>query len=198
MSEGESVTREAGGAPAAPPPKAPPAAAQPAPPARALPTAGDVAAWIGGAEVPLVGALFAGLNVAKFDTLVAQVRKEELLPQHWQVIAKHGVEDEAAFDRLSEVERLRRRYSDPSLARPRLEGLRAAWRELRGKRPALWTVPDLMAAMRRIIDKKLVVDLYDLLAATRDIWGDLTLPHGREQLDMLWNCLELIRAKTKK
>jgi hypothetical protein len=69
---------------------------------------------------------------------------------------------------------------------------------LAGKQPALWTTPDLFAAIRRIIDRQRQVDLHDLLSAARDVWRDQTLPRGREQLDMLWACLAFVRQKTKK
>jgi|SRR6185295_17453520 len=181
-------------APPPPPKPAPPAAA----PARALPSPEEIGEWIHGAEVATIGALFEGLAVAKFDVLVMQVRKEELIPQHWQVLSDHTPPDDLAFERLSEVGRLRVRYKDQELSRRRLQHLRTAWRELGGKRPALWTVPDLFAAMRRILDRKLPIDWTELLTAQRDVWRDLTLPFGREQLEILWACLVLMRKNTKK
>ncbi|MFY9820964.1 MAG: hypothetical protein WAM82_06250 [Thermoanaerobaculia bacterium] len=195
-------------APAPPPPEKPaPAAAvtaKPAPPAaeaapaRSLPSPEDIGEWIHGADLPTLAALFDGLPVAKFDILVMQVRKEELVPQHWQVISDHTPPDDLTFDRLAEVGRLRVRYKDQELSRRRVEQLRLGWRELGGLRPAMWTVADLLAAMRRIIDKKRPVDWNEFLAAQRDVWRDLTLPHGREQLDVLWNCLVQMRKSTKK
>ena len=77
-------------------------------------------------------------------------------------------------------------------------GFEAAWRELAGKQPALWTVADLFAALRRIIDNRLDVDLHDLMSAQRDVWAGMTLPHGRMQLDNLWAVLVFARQKTKK
>jgi hypothetical protein len=79
-----------------------------------------------------------------------------------------------------------------------MEALRIGWQELAGKQPALWTTSDLFVAMRRIIKRDLPVDYNDLLSATRDVWRGLTLPHGRDQLETLWACLDLIRQKTKK
>jgi hypothetical protein len=188
--------------PAAPaqPPKPDKSAGAPAPPAaaRALPSPEEIGAWIHGAEVPTIGALFEGLPVAKLDALVLQVRKEELIPQHWQVLSDHTPPDDLAFERLAEVGRLRVRYKDRELSRRRLHHLRFGWRELGGKRPALWSVPDLFAAMRRIIEKKLPVDWTEFLTAQRDIWRDLTLPFGREQLEIFWACLALMRKSTKK
>lgn len=195
---GEAREETGPGSPAEAEPPAKPGAKKAAPAVRELPSQETIAAWIRGEEAPIVGALFEQLNLAKFDALVLQVRKEELLPQHWQVISRHGVEDESGFDRLAEVARLRSRYGDTDVARVRLDQLKLGWQELRGKRPGLWTVPDLLAAIRRILDKNLEVDLYHLLSAARDVWSDLTLPHGREQLEILWNCLALIRRKTKK
>jgi hypothetical protein len=187
---------------AAPRPAAAPAAAKaaapPAPPARPLPSPEDIAAWIHGDDVPLLGALFEGLNVTRFDALVMQVRKEELVPQHWQVLSSHTPPDDLEFHRLAEVGRLRVRYKNQELARRRLDQLIVGWRELGGRRPALWTVPDLFAAMRRIIDKKRPVDWHELLSAIRDVWRDHELPHGKEQLEVLWACLVLIRKSTKK
>src|SRR5262245_7457794 len=160
-------------APAQPPKPAPaPAAA----PARVLPSPEEIGEWIHGAELPTLGILFEGLPVAKFDVLVMQVRKEELIPQHWQVLSDHTPPDDLAFERLPEAERLRVRYKDQELSRRRLHHLRFGWRELGGKRPALWTVPDLFAAMRRIIEKKHPVDWNDFLTAQRDVWRHLPLP----------------------
>ncbi len=133
----------------------------------------------------------------RFDALVMQIRKEELLPQHWQILQDVEV-DEAEFDIYQEVAALRQRYSDPEVAEARVEAVRVAWRELRGKRPNLWTVPDLIAAMRRIIDKKLDVDFHDLLSAARDIWADMTIPFGQEQREILWAVVGFVRSKTKK
>jgi hypothetical protein len=179
----------------APPPKPAPA---PAAPPRALPSPEDIGEWIHGAELPTLAALFDGLPVAKFDVLVLQVRKEELIPQHWQVLTGPTPQDDLVFERLPEIGRLRVRYKDQELARRRAAQLIWGWRELRGKRPALWTVPDLFAAMRRIIEKKHPVDWNDLLTAQRDVWRDLKLPFGREQLEILWASLVQMRKSTKK
>lgn len=190
-------------APAPPPPEKPaPAAARPAPPPaappRALPSPEEIAAWIHGADLPTLGALFEGLPVAKFDALVMQVRKEELLPQHWQVLSDHTPPDDLEFERLAEVGGLRVRYKNQELSRRRIEQLRYGWREMGGRRPAMWTVADLFAAMRRIIDKKRPVDWNEFLAAIRDVWRDVNLPHGREQIEVLWACLVQVRKVTKK
>jgi hypothetical protein len=189
-------------APARPAAKAPAAAAaRPAPPAtpmRPLPSPEDIADWIQGRDVPLVGALFEGLNVARFDALVMQVRKEELIPQHWQVISDRAVPDDLTFERLPEVGGLRVRYKNQELSRRRIAPLRLAWRELAGRRPAMWTVADLFAAMRRLYEHNAKVDWTELLSAIRDVWRDLELPIGREQLEVLWSCLALIRKNTKK
>jgi len=183
---------------AAPPAKPAPKPAAPAAPARPLPTPEDISAWIHGADVPLVAALFEGLNVTRFDTLVMQVRKEELIPQHWQVISDHTPPDEVEFHRLAEIGKLRVRYKDQEMARRRISQLLLGWRELGGRRPALWTVADLFAAMRRIIEKGRPVDWHDFLSAVRDVWRDHELPFGREQIEVLWGCLVLIRKNTKK
>ncbi|HEX3555932.1 MAG TPA: hypothetical protein VIA62_22165 [Thermoanaerobaculia bacterium] len=178
------------GKPAAP-------AAAPAP-ARALPAPEEIGEWIHGADLPALGALFEGLPVAKFDVLVMQVRKEELVPQHWQALSDHTPPDDLTFERLPEVGRLRVRYKNQELSRRRVEQLRYGWRELGGLRPAMWTVADLLAAMRRLIDKKRPVSWNDFLTAQRDVWRDLDLPHGKEQLEVLWNCLVQMRKSTKK
>jgi hypothetical protein len=194
-------------APTAPPetPAAPVAAkpvaakpAAPAAPARPLPTPEDISGWIHGADAPLLAALFEGLTVTRFDALVMQVRKEELVPQHWQVITDHTPPDDLEFNRLAEVGKLRAFYKNQDLSRRRLAQLILGWRELGGRRPAMWTVADLLAAMRRIIDKGRTVDWNDFLAAIRDIWRDHELPFGKEQLEVLWACLVLIRKNTKK
>ena len=199
--------------PAAPPPPAaetggesPAAAAKPAaepaakpkPPPRELPSQEEIAAWIGGAELPSLANLFNLLVIKRYDALVMQIRKAELVPQHWQVISGTEAPDESLFDGLPSVAKLRLRYRDPELAARRLAALQTAWRELRGRQPSLWTVPDLFAALRRIIDKKLEIDFYDLLTATRDVWRDVGLPSGAEQLEILWASLSFIRDKTKK
>jgi hypothetical protein len=130
-------------APAHPPkPDKSPGVSAPPTAATALPSPEEIGEWIHGAEIPTIGALFAGLPVAKFDVLVLQVRKEELIPQHWQVLSDHTPPDDLEFERLAEVGRLRVRYKDQELSRRRLHHLRFGWRELGGKRPALWTVPD--------------------------------------------------------
>jgi hypothetical protein len=183
--------------PAAPPAK-PTAAAAPTAPPRPLPSQEDIADWIDGRDVPLLGALFEGLNVARFDALVMQVRKEELIPQHWQAISDRAVPDDLTFERLPEVGALRVRYKNQELSRRRIAPLRLAWRELAGRRPAVWTVADLFAAMRRLYEHNAKVDWTDLLTAVRDVWRGLELPIGREQLEVLWSCLALIRKNTKK
>lgn len=173
-------------------------AAAPVAPARDLPSPEEIGEWIHGADVPTIGNLFEGLPVAKLDVLVMQVRKEELLPQHWQVLTDPVPQDDLAYERLAEVGRLRVRYKNQELSRRRVAELRSGWRELRGKRPALWSVSDLFAAMRRIIERKHPVSWTEFLSAQRDVWRDLDLPFGREQLEVLWNCLLLIRKNTKK
>jgi hypothetical protein len=173
------------------------AAAAAAPP-RPLPTDEDISAWIHGAEVPLVAALFEGIDLKRFDALVAQIRKEELVPQHWQVLTSHTPPDDLVFDRLPEVGGLRVRYKDQELSRLRIHHLRFGWIELGGRRPGLWTVPDVLAAMRRIYERNRPVSWYDFLTAVRDIWRDSDLPFGREQLEVLWACLALVRKNTKK
>lgn len=173
------------------------AAAAAAPP-RPLPTPEDIAAWIHGDEVPLIAALFDQLNVKTFDAMVMQIRKEELVPQHWQVISNHTPPDDIVFNRLPEIGKLRVRYKNQELSRRRVEQIYLGWRELGGRQPALWTVADLLAAMRRIYEKSRPVDWNELLSAVRDVWRDHELPFGKEQLEVWWNCLVLIRKNTKK
>jgi hypothetical protein len=173
-------------------------AAKPKPPPRELPSEEEIAAWVQGADLPSLANLFNNLVLAKFDALVMQIRKAELVPQHWQVIASTEPPDGRLFDTLPAVTKLRHAYRDEELARRRLAALRIAWVELRGLQPSLWTVPDLFAAMRRIIDKKIDVDFHDLLSAVRDVWRNLDLPRGRENLEILWASLAFVRGKTKK
>ena len=199
---------ESGGKAAAPAPAeveatagatTPAAPAKPAAkPARELPTEAQIAAWVAGEDLPILNNLFNLLNTKLFDTKVMQIKKEELLPQHWQVISRLTVPEDSEFDALAEVGRLRLRYRDQELARRRIGNLRVGWQELRGRRPSMWDVSDLFAAMRRIIDKNRDVDFHELLSAVRDVWRDLGLPRGKEQLEVLWACLDLIRRKTKK
>ena len=166
---------------------------------RQLPSQEEIANWVqAGEDLPTLAALFDQLPLARYDILVAQIRKEELLPQHWQVISQRTIPEEEVFEELSEVRRLRSRYAEDGLAERRLGALEVGWQELAGKQPSLWTTPDLFAAMRRIIDRQRQVDLHDLLSAVRDVWRDQTLPRGREQLDMLWACLAFVRQKTRK
>ncbi len=198
MSDSEARSPEAAAAPEAPkPPAKPKPAAKPAAPPRDLPTPEKIADWYAGADCPSIDNLFNNLVVMRFDALVMQIRKEELVPQHWQILENREV-DEEAFDHLPEIGRLRVRYKNQELARTRTEALRVAWRELRGKRPNQWTVADLLAAMRRIIDKKLSVDFHELLSAARDIWDDMTIPFGQEQKEILWAVVAFVGGKTKK
>jgi hypothetical protein len=187
-------------APSAPPPEAAAAAPppKPKPQPRELPSEEEIAAWIQGADLPSLANLFNLLGLKKFDALVMQVRKAELVPQHWQVIASTEPPDETLFDTLPAVVKMRRGARDSKATECRLAALKIAWTELRGLQPSLWTVPDLLAAMRRIIDKEIEVDFHDLLSVTRDVWHNLDLPSGKENLEILWACLAFIRGKTKK
>lgn len=173
-------------------PKAPPPKKAP----RDLPSPEEIAAWVEGADCPKLGELF-NVPLAKWDALGMQIKKEELLPQHWQVLTAIAAPDDSVFESLPTVGRLRVAYRDQELSRRRLGALREAWRALRGKQPSLWTVSDLFAAVRRLMDKKVEVDWTDLLTATRDVWAGLTVPHGREQLEILWACLDFIRSKSR-
>lgn len=178
---------------------APTPAKKPAPPpARELPELVGIARWAEGEDYPLLGVLFENLPLPKFDILVMQIKKEELLPQHWQAISSHQVPEGLRFDDLYEAGKLRHQYNDQAISRRRLSALEGAWQELRGKAPSLWNASDVFAALRRIIQKKRDVDFYDFLTAVRDVWRSLSLPHGREQLEVLWACLEFVRKKTKK
>jgi len=175
------------------------AAKKPTPaPARELPDLDGIARWAHGEEYPLVGVLFEKLPLPKFDVLVMQIKKDELLPQHWQVIASSQVPEGRQFEDLYETGKLRLHYRDQELSRRRLGALEIGWHELRGKSPSLWTASDVFAALRRMIQKKRDVDFYDFLTAVRDVWQGLTIPHGKEQLEVLWACLEFVRGKTKK
>jgi len=203
MSEAETPPVEEAQAATAPPEAPPKPAPKPVVPARELPEVEAIGRWVEGEDLPLLAALFqmptgAPMPLAKFDALGMQIKKQELLPQHWQVISDHSVPDDSVFDGLGEVGRLRVAYRDQELSRRRLDNLKLAWRELAGKQPALWTVPDLLAAMRRLMDRKVEFDVHELLSAVRDVWRGMTLPFGREQLEILWACLAFIRGKTKK
>jgi hypothetical protein len=185
------------------PPAAPtsPAAAtaKPAPPPpRPLPSEDDIARWANGEDVPLIGALFEQLDLAKFDLLVTQIRKEELLPQHWQPLPTRALPDESVFDALPEIGRLRVLYRDHDLSQRRVEALRAGWRALRGKRPGLWEAADFYAAYRRLLQQKIAVSAYELLTALRDVWRTGSLPRGKEQLVIQWHALVQARRVTKK
>ena len=181
--------------PTSPAPEKP---AAPKPPARELPSPEQIGAWIGGQDLPILAHLFDKPSLKLFDALVMQIRKEELLPQHWQVISQRQIPDSLDFHELGEVRRLRDFYQDGGVLQARLAALEVAWRELGGKQPALWTVADLFAALRRNLEHQLGVDVHDLLSVTRDVWAGMTLPHGRTQLDTLWAVLLFVRSKTKK
>ncbi len=168
-----------------------------APPPRALPTESEIAAFIQGDDLPGIAHLFDQLPIARFDILGMQIRKEELLPQHWQLLPTVEV-DEDRFDTLPEVGTLRTVYRDQDLSRARLQALRPVWVHLRGKQPSLWTVADLFVALRKIIAEGDEVDFHQLLAGVRDIWRNMTLPAGQERLGELWAVLEFVRSKTKK
>ena len=190
------MTEETTPAPAeAAAPKPPP---KPKPAPRELPTMEGIAAFIEGEDYPLVNALFNQLVLPKYDGLYAQIKKEEILPQHWQVITAREVVSEVAFADQKVVERLRASYDDEEVATARLAALEVAWEELRGKNPALWTAQDVFHAMRRILQKKREIDHHELLSAIRDVWRGMTLPHGREQLEQMWACLAFVRKKTRK
>ena len=165
---------------------------------RVLPSIEEIGAWIKGEDLPNLVTLFDLLVLKRFDALVMQIRKEELVPQHWQVISDRTIDDPQQFDRFAEIGRLKARYKDEEVARRRVGALKTVWLELAGKRPSLWTVADLLAGMRRNIERELEVDYYDLLCAIRDVWKDLTYPHGREQVEILWALLAFVRGKTKK
>ena len=167
-------------------------------PPRDLPTQEQIAAWVEGEDLPTLSALFDQLIIMRFDVLMMQIRKEELLPQHWQVISHREIADPAEFANLPAVRRLVERYGDSEAGAQRIAALEVGWTELGGKQPSLWTAADVFAVLRRVIDRKLKVDSGDLLSATRDVWLGLTLPHGREQLDVMWGCLSFVRTKTKK
>jgi len=171
---------------------------KPEPPARVLPSYEDIAAWAGGAEIKSIGTLFEGLKLARFDAFSAQIRNKEILPQHWQPISAEAAPADEVFDGLPEVGNLRVKYADQEMARRRLGAMKVAWRELRGKRPGLWQVGDLVAALRRIIQKDLDVDFYELLSGARDLWRGMTLPMGKEQVEILWAAIAVIRKGTKK
>ncbi len=173
-------------------------AAPPKPPARELPSPEQIGEWMAGADLPILAHLFDKPSLKLFDALVMQIRKEELLPQHWQVISTRAIPDSLDFYQLGEVRRLRATYQDGKVLQDRLAALEVAWRELGGKQPALWSVADLFAALRRNIEHDLGIDVHDLLSAIRDVWAGMTLPHGRTQLDNLWAVLLFVRSKTKK
>jgi len=189
--EAAAAAAEAKPAPAKPAPK-------PKPPPRDLPSEDAIAEWVGGADLPTLNLLFHPLPVMKFDGYILQIKKAEILPQHWSLTRSHHIEDESAFDRIGAVGRLRVHYRDQELARRRVEALRHGWIHLGGRQPSLWNASDVFAALRRFIDKKVDVDIHDFLSAVRDVWKGLTIPHGQEQLEVLWGCLAFIRGKTKK
>ena len=101
-----------------PPPRRrkPPRAKDEGPP-RALPSQDDIARWAAGGDAN-VGILFEGLALARFDTFVTKIRNEEILPQHWQVISALRPPEDAEFERLPEVGRLRQLYRDQSPRAP--------------------------------------------------------------------------------
>jgi hypothetical protein len=187
MSENETAPQPQEAAPAAP-----------KKPARELPSPEQIASWVEGNDLPSLENLFNLLSTKLFDAKVMQIRKEEILPQHWQVISRLEPPPDEEFYALGVVSRVRDQAPSPEAGEERVEAMHVAWQELRGKHPSLWTTPDLFAAMRRIIDKKRGVSFHALLSAARDIWRGSDLPQGREQLEVLWASLDFIRSKTRK
>lgn len=198
MTENESGSRPTEPAAAAPPPQAETAPAKPEPPARVLPPQEEIAAWVEGADLPSLDNLFNLLNTKLFDAKIMQIKKEELLPQHWQVISELEAPADEEFERLGVLQRVRDAAPNAEAGDQRVAALHIAWQELRGKHPSLWNASDVFAALRRIIDKKRDVAFHDLLSGVRDVWRSADLPQGREQLEVLWACLAFIREKTRK
>jgi hypothetical protein len=164
--------------PPAAPSAAPPVPKPPAPPPRPLPSEDDVARWAQGEEVPLLGALFAILDLAKFDLLVTQIRKRGAAASALAT-ARPSRGAGGRSSRCCRRSNLRVHYRDHELARRRVDALRAGWRALRGKRPGLWEAADFYAAYRRLLQQRESVAAYDLLTALRDVGARRALPAAR-------------------
>ena len=172
--------------------------AKPAPPPRVLPTQEDVARFIAGEDVPEIENLFNLRALKMYDALYMQIKKAELLPQHWQPLTRHEQPDGDAFDSLAAIKRLRAQYGESETSAARVGQLKQAWLALAGKSPSLWTADDLFVAMRRMLASGDKPEYHEMLSAARDLWRGHKLPLGQEQLELLWVCLDFAREKTKK
>lgn len=162
-----------------------------------LPDDSDLGRWLAGDEDATIDGIFWQLAPHRFDRLIARLHQRGRLPHH-QDPATGPVPEPEVLHRLPEIDRLRRRYPRSGLASVRLHAIENGWRDLAGKRPALWTVGDLLVAVRRAIHDGDRADPSALVAAARDIWRDLPLPHGERQLGLLLPCLEHLRDDARR
>ncbi len=163
----------------------------------ALPGDNALRRWLDGDEDVTLDGLFWSLEPDRFDRLLARLHHRGRLPQH-HTPPVGSEPDEDALHRLPEIDRLKRRYTRASVASQRLHALEAGWRHLAGRRPARWTISDLLAVLRRVIHEGESVAPSALVAAARDVWLDLPWPHGERQLALLLPCLELLRDDARR
>jgi hypothetical protein len=157
-------------------------------PASPLPSEADLARWLQGEDVPTLAGLLARLE---FSPAAPETSAQRRAPAGH----RRGLPDDLKFHRLPEVGDLRVFYKNQEVARRRTEALLFGWRELGGKRPAEWTVDDLLQVVRRGGRQ---MDPVDLLAAARDVWRGLDpqSPQGEgpERIEALGRALARLRA----
>lgn len=156
-----------------------------------LPSEADLARWLQGEDVPTLASLLARLEFS----LAAPAASETAPQRRAPAGHRRGLPDDLKFHRLPEVGDLRVFYKNHEVARRRTEALLFGWRELGGKRPAEWSVDDLLQVLRRGGRQ---VDPVDLLTAARDVWRGLDpqVPQegGNERIEALGRALARLRT----
>lgn len=158
---------------------------------------GDLERWLQGEEVPGIGALFARLDFARLEVAASQAAPspEPGPAKRAAAGSRRGLPQDLKFERLPEIGELRVLYKNHEVSRRRVNALHFAWRELGGKRPAEWTVAELLQVLRRdALAAGRQADPADLLTAARDVWRTLEPPRGQERLEELGRALARLRA----
>jgi hypothetical protein len=172
----------------------------------AQPSVGDLERWLQGEEVPEIGALFARLDFARLDWArlevaavqaanpVGSASPEPAPARRAPAGSRRGLPEDLKFHRLPEIGDLRVLYKNHEVSRRRVNALHFGWRELGGKRPAEWTVVELLQVLRRdALAAGRQADPADLLSAARDVWRTLEPPRGQERLEELGKALAQLR-----
>ena len=199
MTETTAITYQPEADHAQDPATAPPVAAALKPAAGAEgspPSPGHLERWLQGEEVPEIGALFARLDFARLEAAAVSVPvPEPTTPRRAPAVSRRGLPEDLKFHRLPEIGALRVLYKNQEVSRRRVNALHFGWRELGGKRPAEWTVAELLQVLRRdALAAGRQADPADLLTAARDVWRTLEPPQGRERLEELGRALKRLRT----